>query len=143
MKRLALFLFLIVGICGCATTTREATWKTVPEVDMSYDRAWSIVVNAIGERFDLETVDAQSGYLRSGWKVTDTCLAGLGLGGYVPCQKSRVIARVEERNPFKVKIKVEKKEAKAYGGYNQWFDAGNNEQMGREVLQDLSGRLRN
>ena len=140
MKRLP-FLVLAIVLFGCATT-REATWKTAPEANIPYDRGWTIIVNAVGERFDLETVDAQSGYLRSGWKTTDTCWAGLVMGGKVPCRKTRVIVRVEERSPFKIKVKVEKEEASAWTNYQTWAASGNDEQMEREIMEDLLGRLR-
>lgn len=119
----------ILSLLACATT-QEATWKVVPEVNMPYDRAWVIVVNTIAERFDIEVADAQSGYLRTGWKVTDTCFAGLLAGGWVPCKKTRVTVRVE------------KMEATTLSNYERWVLRGNDEVMEREILDDLFGRLR-
>jgi len=130
-----------LSLFACATAM-EATWKGVPEVNMPYDRAWTIVVNTIAEKFDIETSDAQSGYLRTGWKVTDTCWGGLLAGGKVPCKKTRVTVRVEERTPFKVRVKVEKMEATALSGYESWVPKGNDEVMEKEIIDELFGRLR-
>jgi methionine-rich copper-binding protein CopC len=123
-------LSLVVSACVMA---HEATWKTVPESNMPYDRAWSIVVNAITQHFELETSDAQSGYLRTGWKVTGKDILG------APIKKARVHVRVEEKNPFRVKVKVEKQEFDAFS--EEWVITGNDEKMESEIMGELSGRL--
>lgn len=132
--------FSILFLFACATT-QEATWKGIPEVSIPYEKAWAIIVNAIAERFDVEVADAQSGYLRTGWKVTDTCWSGI-FSGNVPCRKTRVTVRVEERDPLKVRLRVEKMEATALSGYEKWILKGNDEIVEREILDELLGRLR-
>ena len=126
-------LSLIISAC-VTMTAHEATWKTVPESKMPYDRAWSIVVNAVTQHFELETTDAQSGYLRTGWKVTDRDILG------APIKKARVHVRVEERRPFTVKIKVERQEFEPLS--EEWIITGNDEKMEGEIMGELSGRLR-
>ncbi len=130
-KWLTIFaLSLIISAC---VTAHEATWKTVPDTHMSYDRAWSIVVNAISQDFELETSDGQSGYLRTGWKVTGKDILGQ------PIKKARVHVRVEERNPFRVKVKVEKQELDPLS--QEWVITGNDEKIESEIMGELSGRL--
>ncbi len=127
----------IVAVCvliSACNMTREATWKTVPEVQMPYERAWAIVVNAVSQHYDLENSDGQSGYLRTSWKVTDSFLGS-------PLRRSRALVRVEERNPFRVKVKVEKQEPDPWNE-NQWILTGDDEQMATEIMGELSGRLR-
>lgn len=127
----------IVAACvfvSACNMTREATWKTVPEVQMPYERAWAIVVNAVSQHYDLENSDGQSGYLRTSWKVTDSFLG-------TPLSRSRALVRVEERNPFKVKVKIEKQEPDPWNE-NQWILTGDDEQMATEIMGELSGRLR-
>ncbi len=139
-------IFLLVKACSvllflsaCATA-RDATWKTLPETNIPYERAWTIVVNTVSEYFtDLETIDGQSGYLRSGWKTVDTSWWGLSYGGKVPTARARIIVRVEERSPFKVKIRVERQERSQF---RDWYEAGNDEKMEREIMDTLMGRLR-
>lgn len=127
----------IVAFCflsfACAMS-REASWKTVPETQIPYERAWAIVVNAVSQHYDLENSDGQSGYLRTSWKVTDSFLG-------TPLARSRVLVRVEERTPFKVKVKVEKQEPDPWNN-NQWMLAGDDEPMAAEIMGELSGRLR-
>ena len=72
VRCLAIIAFCLL-VSACALT-REATWKTVPETQMPYERAWGIVVNAVSQHYDLENSDGQSGYLRTSWKVTDSLL---------------------------------------------------------------------
>jgi len=141
MKRIAFLLCLTVTLYACAAGL-EATWKTVPETNISPARAWTIVVNTVSESFELETIDGQSGYLKSGWKTTDTCWGGLVSGGMIPCEKSRVIVRVEDRIPFKVKVKVEKQTANPWTSYSVWAPNGNNERLEREIMETLQGRLK-
>jgi hypothetical protein len=124
---------LVVTIAACVTA-RDAVWKTVPDVSMPYERAWSIVTNAVTQRFDLETSDAQSGYLRTEWKVTGKDLLNM------PMKKSRVIVRVEERSPFRVKVKAEKQELNALT--DEWVVTGNDETVEGEIMGELQGRLR-
>lgn len=129
--------FTVIVVCVLASAcniTREATWKTVPEVQMPYERAWAIVVNAVSQHYDLENSDGQSGYLRTSWKVTDSFLG-------TPLSRSRALVRVEERNPFKVKVKIEKQEPDPWNE-NQWILTGDDEQMATEIMGELSGRLR-
>ena len=129
-------LLSILAVClltaSCATP--ESTWKTVPETNMPYERAWAITVNSVAQHFDLESSDAQSGYMRTSWKVTNSFLG-------IPNRKARVLVRVEERKPFKVKIKVEKQEPNPWDN-NQWRVTGDDEQMATEIMEELSGRLR-
>ena len=127
---IALFCFL----CSACTLSREATWKTVPEAPIPYERAWGIVVNAVSQHYDLENSDGQSGYLRTSWKVTDSFLG-------TPLRRSRALVRVEERAPFKVKVKVEKQEPDPWNS-DQWITTGDDEQMATEIMGELSGRLR-
>lgn len=126
-----ILLALIITAC---VTAREATWKTVPETNIAYERAWSIVVNAVTQHFELEVSDAQSGYLRTGWKITGKDLLG------TPIKKSRVHIRVEERSPFKVKVKTEKQEFDPLS--EDWVITGDDEKIENEIMSELSGRLR-
>lgn len=129
------FLKVLTGcllLTACATP--QSTWKTVPETNMPYDRAWGITVNTVAQHFELDTSDAQSGYLRSSWKVTNSFLG-------IPQRRVRVIARVEERKPFKLKLKAEKQEPNPWDA-NDWRLMGDDEQAATEIMEELSGRLK-
>ena len=125
---------LAVCLLSAACASPVATWKTVPETNMPYERAWAITVNSVAQHFDLESSDAQSGYLRTSWKIRDSFLG-------IPNRKARAIVRVEERKPFKLKIKVEKQEPNPWDA-NEWIVTGDDDQMATEIMEELSGRLR-
>ena len=129
-------LLTTLAICflTAACASPEATWKTVPETNMPYERAWAITVNSVAQHFDLESSDAQSGYLRTSWKVTNSFLG-------IPNRKARALVRVEERKPFRLKVKVEKQEPNPWDD-TQWRVTGDDDQMASEILEELSGRLR-
>jgi hypothetical protein len=68
----------LLAICtflaACATPpksfvqTAEANWNNIElREGLSYDDAWSSVVDLISKRFDIEIVSKEDGYLRSGW----------------------------------------------------------------------------
>jgi hypothetical protein len=122
-------MFVVLAGCGGA----EARWKTVPESSMEYDAAWNVIVNTVTQHFDLETVDAQSGYLKSGWKVEKTFLG-------MDKARRRCHVRVEQRAPLKIKVKVELEKWNSWT--ESWQGKGNDSKIEDEVLTELSGRLR-
>jgi len=48
MKNIVLLFCLVLTLYACATG-HEATWKTVPDTKIPFDRAWTIVVNTVSE----------------------------------------------------------------------------------------------
>lgn len=131
--RLISFLFTLTFF-SCAKTLHEATWKTLPELNVPYDQAWNVIVNTMAKDFELEVIDKQSGYIKSGWKTIDTCWAGLFYGGWVPCTRVKAIVRVEERTPLKIKVKVEKERANPWTNYQTWTKEGNDENLEKEII---------
>ena len=48
--------------------TTNPGWNTVQvRVDLSYDEAWTSVVDLIAKRFDIEIMSKADGYLRTAW----------------------------------------------------------------------------
>lgn len=125
-------LLISIFLVGCAGI--PATWKALPEIkETEYEEAWSIIVGAVSEKFDLAVVDGNSGYLRSAWKVKK------GFFGDKESQ-SRAVVRVVSRKPFKIKLKVEKQ---TWNGFTEdWQDAGNDEKFESQLLEELQARLK-
>ena len=138
--------FLYIGLTlfagtfvGCAGTgSYESVWRSSLESQKGYDESWNIVVNAIATKFsDIETIDGKSGYLRTAWKVvkesgTDSKLYFFG---YTQ-KRTRVVVRVEQREPFKVRIKVERM---VYT--DKWEPYGNDESVESELMEEINARL--
>ena len=66
---------------GCATNippptyveTVEPGWKVVHlRDDLQFETAWQMLVDRIRKSYDIEIVDKDSGYLRTGWIHTST-----------------------------------------------------------------------
>ena len=129
MKK-ALILALSLACLGCVSPV-ASVWKTVPQASLPYDKAWNITVNAVSQQFEIETIDAQSGYLKSAWKVTDSFLGDA-------MSRSRCVARVESREPFQVKVMVEQQ----INDGSSWVQKGNDSARETEILRELESRLR-
>ena len=135
MKRSLFFAIIIVTFLSLqCMQNKEATWKTIPEIKQTeYEKAWAIIVGAISERFDLEVIDANSGYLRSAWKENKDWLGSKE-------SRTRVVVRITSREPLKVKLKVEEQKWDAL--MDEWKGAGNNEKIERELLEEFETRLK-
>jgi LEA14-like dessication related protein len=136
MKQMKWGARLIMGtallLLGCASV--EAVWKTLPEVKQtSYENAWSVVVGCVSEKFDLEVTDSGSGYLRSAWKVNKDFLGQNQ-------ERTRITVRIESREPLKIKLKAERQTFSSWT--HDWVDAGNNEKIEKQILEELSARLK-
>ena len=126
---------LLISCCllfvGCATIA--PVWKTIPETNYSYEKAWPIIVNSVSDKFDIETIDANSGYLRTTWKVKKDWTG-------TPDTRTRVVVRTETKNPLKFSFRAEVE------GYNtfleEWQAKGNDEKIESEMQMDFSSRFK-
>lgn len=137
---------LLFFITSCATVpVTQTSWKTSPAINTAYEKGWSTLVSVVSDFSELETLEPQSGYLKSNWKTTDTCWAGIAYGGSVPCKKERVIAKIESRNPFVVKInvEVETKDMTATWFYvDKWVSNGSNVQIENKIMEAFLSRIK-
>ena len=93
---------------------------------MSYEKAWSVVLDAITEDFDLEIAEKDSGYVKSSYKTNGNV-------------KFRVVAKFTSRSPVKIKIKVDGEKLNPWDG--KWVATGFPEKE-RKYLEEFEGRLR-
>jgi hypothetical protein len=143
LKLLAGLLVLCLA-AGCGIKARGVPWKQVPESNVPFDRAWSSVVTTVSKYFpDLETNNAQSGYLRTGWKVTQTVWAGPSYGGTIPSKKERVVVKADQRGPLIIQLVVEQQELDQswlwlnWFGLTKWVSTGSDETLENNILRDL------
>jgi hypothetical protein len=134
MARLVVVCLLaVVIVClfaGCVTAIPATSKMLEASPAVSYEDAWLAVVDAVGERLQIEMIDKDSGYLRTGWKEWTR---------FLTTYRTRCTARVTNRQPFKVKVTVEKQE---YNGMTeQWVPKGNYTELENEILSDIGGRL--
>lgn len=156
VARQVLLSTLSMILIGCAAT-QPVPWVTTPEYDVEYDEAWSLMLGLIGEDFTIERAEKGSGYLRTEWKPIT--FSGDSWDGFEQPDKVgvRVVCRVVERSPFRMKLKVERgllrdgnwapiwvdysREAVCQNcsGAKEWID----EHLEKEILRELSMRLHN
>lgn len=68
MRNLISILLLIILVSGCAKQfpVVPVAWKTLPEFNVSYDKAWSTVLDVITEKnIKLDVVQKDAGYIKS------------------------------------------------------------------------------
>ncbi len=114
---------------GCVTG-QSAQWKTLPEVKKaSYDETWSALVGIItAKNYNLETVDGNSGYLRSAWGNTGNNTA------------TQVTARVISKKPLSISIKATMAQRDILSG--QMVEVGNNTALENAITEELSARFK-
>jgi hypothetical protein len=75
--KILFFSILILGLSGCKPKTFVKTHETVwAKVELSenvtYDEAWEKTIDLLTQYFDLEMLERDNGYLRTGWLYTWT-----------------------------------------------------------------------
>ena len=78
-KIVLLVLVGVIGFMGCAmppktfVRTMEPTWAAMEvRQQLMYDKTWTCLVDLLVKRFDLEMLDKENGYIRTGWLYTWT-----------------------------------------------------------------------
>ena len=78
MKKILPVLIIFI-LFNCASPPRtfvktmEPTWAAVPiRSGLQYDVAWSTIVDLLIRKFDLEVLNKDEGYIRTGWLYTWT-----------------------------------------------------------------------
>jgi hypothetical protein len=131
-----LIIALVLGFClGCATA--PIRWVSTPEYpDMDYDRAWQIIVSTITEDFEIDVIEKDSGYLMTAWKTVS--MTGKEFLSDWNNAGVKVICKVENRDPFKLKIKVQR--GTTQGG--TWVAKSGDEKLEAELFEQIKLRLK-
>jgi len=146
MKYFSIFVAFIFLVAGCArlpdtfirTYDEPGVWKSIEVKEgMSKDELWRTVVDAISQKFDLEVIEKESGYLRTSWKFT-YIESGFRGGGVSDRYRSRIILKFTEENWKILRVKCE----------SHWLDSGRSSWiigydtlLLEDVFGDLQGRL--
>ena len=112
---------------GCATT-HPIAWKTLPDFDVSYDRAWSVVIDTVTEKnIQLDVVEKDAGYIKS------TQMDWQG-------KRFNLIVKFTSKTPVRLKLQVMGSVYDPWWGV--WYQTGIPDLEG-QLLQEIEGRLRN
>lgn len=109
--------------------TMEPTWASMEiRSDLTYDEAWSSLVDILIKRFDLEMLDKENGYIRTGWLYTWT-------GEMLENYRVRVTVKFDKDNR-----KVEVKSEAHYGGPGNWV-IGTDNRLLSTLKTDIMGSI--
>ena len=94
------------------------------------DGTWKVLVDTVSSKYDLETLDKDSGYLRSAWKHTYVYRSQI-------CSKyrSRIVLKTIDNNS-KLKVKIESNWLSNRG----WLQGYDNILL-KDIYSDLQGKI--
>jgi hypothetical protein len=130
------------------TPNESGIWKSI-EVREGATRAvlWSTVVDALSSKFDIEVLDKESGYVRTGWNSTIVTSGGGG-GGSISRLGARSAAKASEnryRSRIMTKFNADFSVLQIKSEAN-WLDEGNwvvgyDTLILDDIYGDLQGRI--
>jgi len=128
---------LVLTACAPKTfvQTMEPGWSTIELRDgLEFDDAWKQTVDLLAEKFDLEVISQDGGYVRSGWIHSWT-------GRMTDYYKVRAIVKF---SPERDKVAL-KSDAQYYGkgflGIGEGWQMGTDERLTQTVKTDLMGKV--
>ncbi|MHC4351584.1 MAG: hypothetical protein ACYS0H_02590 [Planctomycetota bacterium] len=137
--KLGILMAAMLGlVCtGCAPSTfvkgQSAGWKTIvlnDTVKGDYNAAWSKTVDTIARDYDIEMLEKESGYLRTGWKY------GISGATYNRYRGRITIKYGDTETPEQVEVKTDAQ----WLGDQMWVE-GFDKTFNRDVYVNLSGIL--
>lgn len=116
---------------------------------MPYAEAWSRVVVVLQEaQFGISIIDDQAGYIETDWKTTKQCEVH---GEPATCERARVVVRVVQRSPFRIKLKTDRVKPDIFsydpdytdrwGHYKDWRPWGNDRELEKELIRAINKEL--
>ena len=124
-----------IAVAGCSPSTFVRTtdvgWKTIEfRPDLDKDQAWQRIADTIAKNYDMEVIDRDSGYIRTGWMYT---LSGKVTDNY----RTRVITNIPLEND-RVEMKTD---AHWFNPWSEQWVVGYDTALLNQVYTDLQGRV--
>jgi hypothetical protein len=108
------------------------TWRSIEVREgMAKDDIWRVMVDGLSQKFDLEVLDKESGYLRTSWKYTF-----IVRGHISERYRARIIVKATGADWKTVQVKSEANWL-AKGGWMMGYDS----RLLEDVYGDLQGRI--
>jgi len=107
----------------------EPTWASVEvRPDLPHEKAWQSVVDTLVKRFDLEVLEREDGYIRTGWLYTWT-------GQTSENYRVRVTVKCSpDHSKWEIKSEAE------YGGPGKWVQ-GYDSRLLEQIKTDVMGSI--
>lgn len=136
---LGTIVFMLALVVGCAAKppasfvqTAEQGWKAIElRPELTEDQAWKIAVDTVGSKYDIETLNKDGGYVRTGWIYTF-----IQQGTINQNYRSRITVKFDPTQ----KVCQVKVEAQWLTQQEGWI-AGYDQTLLNEAYTDLQGKL--
>ena len=131
----------LVILIGCAmppktfrkTYDEPGIWKVVDvRQGLEKDVVWRMLVDTLSQKYDLEVLEKNSGYLRTSWKYTQVSRFGTVSDRY----RSRIVVKLLGTDWGKVQIKCESNWLSDRG----WL-MGYDSRLLEDVFGDIQGKV--
>lgn len=136
MKKILLFLTL--ALCFCSTIDAKKTWKR-GEAEwakiqlndhLSYDQAFAMVLELVTDKYEMEMISKDGGYIRSAWNACKD-----KKGRKIKDQRFRVTIKFNH-DRTQIQVKTECQHLKK----GEWED-GEDSVLSRQLKDDVRGVL--
>jgi hypothetical protein len=110
----------------------SSNWRIVeikPE-SQGAENTWRTIVDTVAEKYDLEVIEKESGYLRSAWKYTY-----VKHGAISENYRSRVVIKLDEK-VLQAKVKVESHWLSSAG-----WELGYDTVLLEDIYSDIQGKI--
>jgi uncharacterized lipoprotein len=144
-KSIRIFLVVVIismlaMLAGCSSkpksfivTYDQSTWRVIDireDFKGKINKIWETLVDTISEKYDLETINKDSGYLRTAWKYTYVVKSQIS-NKY----RSRIVVKVDQDfNQLKIKCDSH------WLGDNGWLQ-GYDTILLENIYSDVQGKL--
>jgi hypothetical protein len=117
------------------THDEPGIWKSIEIKDgLAKDDVWRTVVDALSQKYDLEVIEKESGYLRTSWKYT---YVQPGQNSVSDRYRSRIVAKFMGDKWDVVQVKCESEWLEPNSGWIMGYDS----RLLEDVFGDLQGRV--
>jgi hypothetical protein len=131
----------LIFVLGCSgppktfmkTFDEPGIWKTVDiSTSINSDQIWRLLVDTLSQRYDLEVLEKDSGYLRTSWKYTYI------KGGKVTDRyRSRIVVKLNGSPWDQARVKCESNWLEKDKGWILGYDT----RLLEDVYGDIQGKL--
>lgn len=136
MKKLLLFLALTLCVCGSVDAKKtwkrgQAEWAKIQLNDkLSFDQAFGIVLELVSDKYEMEMISKDGGYIRSAWNfLTDR------KGRKIKDQRCRITVKFNH-DKTQLQVKTECQRLKK----GDWQD-GEDTALSQQMKEDIRGVL--
>ncbi len=136
MKKVLLLFMCLLAVCGSMDAKKtwkkgQAEWAKIQlNESLSYDQAFGMVLETVSNRYEMEMISKDGGYIRSAWNfLVDR------RGKKIKDQRCRITVKFNH-DKTQIQVKTEAQKLKK----NEWID-GTDTAVDAQIKEDLRGMV--